>query len=50
MVRKVICRLQEGRELSHLVFLVLDPAGNTEHFTDEMSQTKLKVMLAIPTV
>lgn len=39
---------KEGTSTSS--FLVLDPAGNIENFTSEMSQTKLKVMLSIPTV
>lgn len=39
---------EEGTFMSS--FLVWGPAGDTEYFTSEMSQTKLKVMLAIPTL
>lgn len=37
---------EEGTFMSS--FLILDPARNTEDLSGKMSQTKLKVMLAIP--
>lgn len=39
---------EEGTFMSS--FFVWGPAGDTEYFVSEMSQTKFKVMLAIPTL